>query len=152
MSAYFSAIMSTADSCLMAASGNLMTDIIGRFRKKLGENMFLTQIVTFLIGVIAMLLALLITEVLELMLYSYAFMVSGLLVPVLMMLFHRKPNSNAAFGAMICGGSVTLILIFSELKLPFGLDANFFGILSSFLVYVVVHRIQISSHNSDLRG
>ncbi|MEZ5198856.1 MAG: hypothetical protein R2764_21515 [Bacteroidales bacterium] len=27
MSAYFSAIMSTADSCLMASSGNVLTDI-----------------------------------------------------------------------------------------------------------------------------
>ena len=31
MSAYFSAIMSTADSCLMAASGNVVSDLIGKY-------------------------------------------------------------------------------------------------------------------------
>ena len=32
MSAYFSAILSTADSCLMASSGNVVSDIIGHFK------------------------------------------------------------------------------------------------------------------------
>ncbi|MDX1619183.1 MAG: sodium:solute symporter family protein, partial [Balneolaceae bacterium] len=32
MSAYFSAILSTADSCLMASSGNVVSDIIGYFK------------------------------------------------------------------------------------------------------------------------
>lgn len=34
MSAYFSAIMSTADSCLMAASGKLNSDIFGSYKYK----------------------------------------------------------------------------------------------------------------------
>jgi SSS family solute:Na+ symporter len=33
LSSYFS-ILSTADSCLMAASGNIVTDIIAKFSKK----------------------------------------------------------------------------------------------------------------------
>jgi SSS family solute:Na+ symporter len=32
LSSYFSAILSTADSCLMAASGNIVTDIIAKKR------------------------------------------------------------------------------------------------------------------------
>ncbi len=41
LSAYFSAVMSTADSCLMAASGNLLTDIIGldRIRARVFERL-----------------------------------------------------------------------------------------------------------------
>jgi SSS family solute:Na+ symporter len=35
LSSYFSAILSTADSCLMAASGNIVTDIIAKFSKKI---------------------------------------------------------------------------------------------------------------------
>jgi SSS family solute:Na+ symporter len=34
LSSYFSAILSTADSCLMAASGNIVTDIIAKFSKR----------------------------------------------------------------------------------------------------------------------
>ncbi|HOO85460.1 MAG TPA: sodium:solute symporter family protein, partial [Prolixibacteraceae bacterium] len=51
MSAYFSAIMSTADSCLMAASGNLNSDILGSFKRKGSKiNIKYPQLITFLIG------------------------------------------------------------------------------------------------------
>ena len=75
-------------------------------------------------------------NVLELMLYSYAFMVSGLLIPVLGMLFLKNPSPQAAMVAMITGGTCTLILIVSELPLPFGLDANFFGIVLATLSFL----------------
>jgi len=136
MSAYFSAIMSTADSCLMAASGNLTTDIFGYFKKSISIKN--SQIITFFIGGLAILLATMMQNVLELMLYSYAFMVSGLLVPVLGTLVLKKPSSTAAFYAMISGGLTTLILIILEVKLPFGLDANFFGITLSALVFSII--------------
>ncbi len=139
LSAYFSAIMSTADSCLMAASGNLMTDIIGRFKKSMASNLMLSQILTYSIGIFAIILATQMQSVLDLMLYSYAFMVSGLFVPVLGMVFLKKPNSTAAVAAMIIGGCTTLLLILLEVSLPYGLDANVFGISASALVFIAGH-------------
>jgi SSS family solute:Na+ symporter len=73
------------------------------------------------------------------MLHSYAFMVSGLLVPVLAGIFLRKRSSSGAFWSMIAGGGMTLLLILSNLKLPLGLDANAFGISFSAVVYVSFH-------------
>lgn len=143
MSAYFSAIMSTADSCLMAASGNFTTDILGFFKKKKSTHEVRnSQIVTLFIGVFAVMLATNMQNVLELMLYSYAFMVSGLLVPVIGMLVLKKPSSLAAIVSMILGGSTTLILIVSEIKLPYGLDANFFGISIATLSFVIIQFIK----------
>ncbi len=139
MSAYFSAIMSTADSCLMAASGNLTTDIFGYFKKSISIKN--SQFITFLIGGLAIVLATKMQNVLELMLYSYAFMVSGLLVPVLGTLLLKKPSPIAAFYAMISGGLTTLLLIILEVKLPFGLDANFFGITLSAIVFSIIQLI-----------
>jgi SSS family solute:Na+ symporter len=139
MSAYFSAIMSTADSCLMAASGNLTTDIFGYFKKSISIKN--SQFITFLIGGLAIVLATKMQNVLELMLYSYAFMVSGLLVPVLGTLLLKKPSPIAAFYAMISGGLTTLLLIVLEVKLPFGLDANFFGITLSAIVFSIIQLI-----------
>ena len=139
LSAYFSAIMSTADSCLMAASGNFITDILGYLKgKKEYDSVKNSQVVTLAIGAIAIVLATNMQNVLELMLYSYAFMVSGLLVPVLGMLFIKKPSPHAAIAAMVMGGATTLILILTQAELPFGLDANFFGIAISLLSFVVV--------------
>lgn len=139
MSAYFSAIMSTADSCLMAASGNLITDVLDYFRPtKQNHAIKKSQWITLLIGAIAIVLATMMHSVLDMMLYSYAFMVSGLLVPVLGTLIFKKPCSQAALASMIIGGSTTLILILSKWALPFGLDANFFGISLSAITFLII--------------
>lgn len=143
MSAYFSAIMSTADSCLMASSGNVLTDIVQRL-VKLPEGkriLHLSQLLTLIIGVLALLLATTMQNVLELMLYSYAFMVSGLFVPILAALYTRKPDKRAAFAAMLLGGGTTITLIIGSWNLPLGLDANIFGISVSALSYVVVEQL-----------
>lgn len=140
MSAYFSAIMSTADSCLMAASGNFVTDILDRFINISGNHKrFLrtSQIMTLVLGVFALLLATNMQNVLELMLYSYAFMVSGLFVPVIGAFYWKRSSSIAAFWAMLLGGGTTITLIVISAKLPFNLDANIFGITMSLLVFVV---------------
>ncbi|SHF19959.1 solute:Na+ symporter, SSS family [Mariniphaga anaerophila] len=132
LSAYFSAIMSTADSCLMAASGNMLIDVF----KKRGLRQ--SQLLTFVIGVLALIIALKMTNVLELMLHSYAFMVSGMFIPVLVALFARTPNSKAAFASMVAGGVTTLTLLVSNARLPLELDANIFGIMASLIVYMLV--------------
>ena len=136
MSAYFSAIMSTADSCLMAASGNFITDVMGGKNNKKSFNIRISQLVTLIIGAVAIVLATFMENVLELMLYSYAFMVSGLLVPVLGMIFIKKPSPVAALIAMISGGFTTLVLIIISIDLPYGLDANFFGISLSAISFM----------------
>lgn len=144
MSAYFSAIMSTADSCLMAASGNVATDIIDKFVPiSSNEKRFLkiSQILTFVLGIFALVLASMMENVLELMLYSYAFMVSGLLVPIIGAFYWKKSSSAGAFWAMLFGGGTTLILIAVKTELPFGLDPNIFGMTLSLIVFIVVSLI-----------
>jgi SSS family solute:Na+ symporter len=140
LSAYFSAIMSTADSCLMAASGNVVTDILHRFFPKITDRQSLvySQLATLAIGIIALLLASIMKNVLELMLLSYAFMVSGLFIPVIGALFWKRSSSKGAFWAMIVGGGTTVILVMIGKPLPFGLDANMFGIIAALLIFIMV--------------
>jgi solute:Na+ symporter, SSS family len=142
MAAYFSAIMSTADSCLMASSGNFLTDILGKWIKTPESKkgfLWLSQGITFLLGTAALLLATIMPNVLELMLYSYAFMVSGLFVPVIAGLFLKKASPHAAFWAMLLGGGTTISLIISRLDLPLGLDANIFGISVSLVSFLIIN-------------
>lgn len=141
LSAYFSAIMSTADSCLMAASGNLITDIFNRHNS--GKIMILSQGTTLFLGVFALLVAWKVPNVLELMLHSYSFMVSGLFIPVLAGIFLKTRSSRGAFWSMIVGGTTTLSLILSGLELPFKLDANIYGISLAILTYALFHFSEI---------
>jgi len=141
MAAYFSAILSTADSCLMASSGNVVTDIIGKFLpfdSNSQKFVRISQIVTLIIGMLALLLAGAMNNVLNLMLDSYAFMVSGLFVPVIGALYWQKSTSPGALTAMLAGGITTISLRYSEIGLPYDLDPNVFGITMSAIVFVLV--------------
>lgn len=141
MAAYFSAILSTADSCLMASSGNVVTDIIGRFvpfDANSAKFVRLSQVITLVIGSLAMLLAASMTNVLNLMLDSYAFMVSGLFVPVIGALYWEKSTPAGAMAAMLVGGFTTITLRYLEVGLPYELDPNVFGISASAITFFIV--------------
>ncbi len=152
MSAYFSAVLSTADSCLMAASGNLTTDLFGRWLKKKPDqlSMRLSQLFTLIIGAVALVVALQMTNVLDLMLYSYAFMVSGLLVPILGGLFWNMRSPLAALVAMILGGSVTAGLSVWGQELPLRLDPNFFGVLASLAAFLLIYQLTKNKNQNNL--
>lgn len=145
IAAYFSAVLSTADSCLMAASGSIVGDLIPS-RKK-GSIVRLAQISTLLVGFFAIILASFMENVLELMLYAYSFMVSGLSVPIVASIISKKRYPAAALIAMITGGMVTILIIIMDQKLPYGLDANIAGLSLSLLSYMLLH--QIYSRRAD---
>jgi len=130
--------MSTAHSCLMASYKNIVTDILGKIPGfKLAGKKFLimSQITTLIVGCIVILLANSMQNELSLILYSYAFMVSGLFVPVPGCFFFRKGSLNAAVAALIIGGSSTIIFQISGLTAPTEFGPNIFGILLSLIMY-----------------
>jgi solute:Na+ symporter, SSS family len=146
IAAYFSAIMSTADSCLMASSGNFVNDIIERhINKNIREKtlMRLSMAGTLVIGLVAVLLAAMFQTVLDAILYAYSFMVSGLFIPTLGAYFWKRSSSKGAFLGMVLGGSTTLLLMILQQAgaapdwfTAWGLDATIYGILVSFIFFV----------------
>lgn len=140
MAAYFSAVLSTADSCLMAASGSVVGDMVPTHRKKSSKSIVrLSKIATLIIGVFAILIASQMENVLSLMLYAYAFMVSGLLVPIVAAMISKKRHPTPALVSMIIGGGLAILLIIIDIPLPLGLDANVFGLTAATLSYISVH-------------
>jgi SSS family solute:Na+ symporter len=141
LASYFSAVMSTADSCLIAASGNVENDLLKNFSKKKGGLIQRSIIVTVILGVVSFLLASWFTSVLDVVLQSYSFMVSGLLVPTLVGYFSKRPNTLGAIVSMLGGGGLTLMLIFLKIPLPYGLDPTIYGILASTLLYFITKKM-----------
>ncbi|BDM65256.1 sodium:solute symporter family protein [Shewanella sp. NFH-SH190041] len=137
IAAYFSAIMSTADSCLMAASGNLTQDILNIPAS--GRNaVHYSMMATAVLGVIAIILASQANQVLDAILYAYGFMVSGLVFPTLAALFWPSVKPMTALLSMLAGGVTTLILLFGLLPPPLSywdvaaeLDASIYGLTLS---------------------
>ncbi|MCK5076551.1 MAG: sodium:solute symporter family protein, partial [Calditrichia bacterium] len=141
VAAYFSAIMSTADSCLIASSGNFVNDIIQKHILKGASSktiIRISQIVTLIIGSLTILIASSFTTVLEIILHTYSFMVSGLLVPTVWAFFGKRYSPAAAMSSMIFGGGFTLFLIFSKIKMPLELDPSIYGISLSLIIFTLV--------------
>ncbi len=143
VAAYFSAIMSTADSCLMASSGNLVNDLLQRYvvRDASPKNiMRLSQGITLLLGIVAVMIAAQFQTVLDSILYAYAFLVSGLFVPTLGAFFWKRASAGGALLGMLGGGGLTMLLIALQgrgsVHLAFGLDPVVFGMLFSALAFV----------------
>jgi len=145
IASYFSAIMSTADSCLMASSGNFVNDIIERyFTKNLSHknSVRLSMTVTLIIGILAVLIAIQFQSVLNAILYAYTFMVSGLFIPTLGAYFWKKSTSSGAMAGMISGGGLTILLMTGVIELPkalsvMKLDYSIYGILLSALFFII---------------
>jgi len=146
IASYFSAIMSTADSCLMASSGNIVNDVIERYLVKdisAKGSMRISMLVTLVIGVLAVLMASRFTMVLDAILYAYSFMVSGLFVPTLGAYYWKRASSIGALGGMLSGGILTLLLLTKVISLPgvladIGLDPSFYGIILSAIFFIIL--------------
>jgi solute:Na+ symporter, SSS family len=147
--AYFSAILSTADSCLMAASGNFVGDVLNTQKMSHQKLLRFSQLATLGIGILALGIALLSENVLSLMLHSYSFMVAGLLVPTIFALSKRyeikkfvqtrsHQSDNAAVLSILVGGFSTVFLGQQKFfTMPWGLDPVCFGLLLSLLAYLL---------------
>ncbi len=146
IASYFSAIMSTADSCLMASSGNFVNDVFERYLCRnisAKGSMRLSMFTTFVIGVLAILMASRFTTVLNAILYAYSFMVSGLFIPTLGAYFWKQASSVGAFGGMLSGGVLTLSLLTGIIVLPaplaeFKFDPSLYGIILSAIVFAAL--------------
>lgn len=138
IASYFSAIMSTADSCLIASSGNITNDIFERYFTKNWSHkdlIRLSQVITLVVGIIAIVIASSFQSVLGIILDAYSFMAAGLFIPTLAAYFSKRPHPTAAIASMIAGGSFTLYAILFSIELPYGLHPSFFGISLSAIVF-----------------
>ena len=144
VAAYFSAIMSTADSCLMASSGNVVNDLLmplSKNRLSVSKQLRLSIWITLTIGITAFILASQFQNVLDVILAAYGFMVSALFVPTLGAFFWKRGSSFAALWSIIGGGSATLALQFGWLELPqemaqIGLESSVWGMAVSAMIYI----------------
>lgn len=113
MAAYFAAIMSTADSCLLASVGNVVGDLYLRHLRPDASDrrvLILSRTLTIVIGLASVSVAMALPQVLDAVLLSYAFLVSGLFIPTLAGLIWPRASSTAAFWSILAGGGTALAL------------------------------------------
>jgi SSS family solute:Na+ symporter len=139
LAAYLAAIMSTADSCLLASVGNIVDDIVGRTVAPATSEpakLRLSRVLTLIVGFGSVGFALWVPRVIDSILLAYSFMVAGLFFPTLGALFWRRTSGTAAFWSILTGGGTTVALV--VLDTPTRVDPVFYGLAVSGTVLVLL--------------
>lgn len=146
MGALISAIMSSADSSLLAATSLTTNNIILKvFPNTKKENFLpLARITTVVLAIVSMAVALYVKQIYHLMVNSWATLFVGIFVPVTAALYWKKANKPAAWASMVLGTATWLGYIIlktgtiQEISDPLFYRAAAYGGTVSFLSYVGV--------------
>lgn len=148
--ALISAIMSSADSALLAASSlsvkNILAPLLGETDDK--KLLHWTRVATVVLSLLAMSVALYVEEIYSLMINSWATLFVAIFVPVTAALYWKKANSLAAWTAMISGTLAWIGLIAFGGGTLKNIDdvlfnqAAFYGGIVSLISYLVVTFLQ----------
>ncbi len=128
IAAYIAAVMSTADSALIGPVAIFTNDI---YRKQLkpdaseAELVRVARTATLVLGVLAIGIAYLVPNVLDLILYAYTFGAAGLFFPMLGLLFWRGTTAKGAFWSMLGGGGSAVA--WAAAGDPYGIASSYMG-------------------------
>jgi SSS family solute:Na+ symporter len=139
IAAYIAAIMSTADSCLIGPVTIFTHDIYRKYIKPDASDQQLMRIarsLTIVLGVLAVILAYQVPNILDLVLFAYTFGAAGLFFPMLGLLFWRRTTASGAFWSMVLGGCSAVIWTWAGE--PYGFSASWTGWLVSLPSLVII--------------
>lgn len=146
LAGFFAAVMSSADTVLLITSMTLVHDIYqkGMNKQMSGEETLkLSRKVTFILGVLALIVALIIFNIVHLAVEAISFYV--VLVPSIIFGFYwKRANNKAAIWSVIIGLIGVIVFLFID-----PIQAFIPGIILSFVTFIVV--AFLTRENIDLK-
>src|SRR5699024_10332619 len=133
------AIMSTASGTLLASSTLIAKDILkDHYFKNITDKQFLllSRVTTLVIGIIAIVIALWIQELLVAIDVAYALLAGSIFIPIIFGLFWKRATGKAAFYSIMISALVVLGGLVVE-----GLSSSnpiLYGIVANVIVMIVV--------------
>ncbi|WP_145523776.1 sodium:solute symporter [Virgibacillus sp. SK37] len=133
------AIMSTASGTLLASSTLITKDILkDHFFKDISDRQFLllSRVTTLVIGIVAIVIALRIQELLVAIDVAYALLAGSIFIPIVFGLFWKRATAKAAFYSIVISAVVVLAGLAIE-----GLSSSnpiLYGIAVNIIVMIVV--------------
>lgn len=151
IAAYIAAVMSSADSCLIGPVAIFTNDIYRKLLKPDASEkslVFVARSATLVLGALAIGIAWLVPNVLDLILYAYTFGAAGIFFPMLGLLFWRRTTARGAFWSMLSGGG--LAIAWTIAGEPYGFAASYLGWVVGLPVLVIVSLATSHSPDEDL--
>jgi Na+/proline symporter len=145
-------IMSTADSYINVASVTFVHDLC----KPLGlvkssNDLFLPRVMAFLIGILAVVMALFKTNILELLLLIGNFYAPVIMIPLIMAILGFRTTTKIVFLAITAGITTVIIWRFTLQDLT-NVDSVLPGTLANFLVLITSHFFCDAEHGVGVGG
>ena len=131
-----SIVMSSADSFLNSASVAITHDVVEPLRKKkmsVSRELLFVRVINLFTGVVAIIFAVKIKSILDILLYSYNFWSPIILVPLAMAILGLKTDVRHFIAGALSGVLGVTIWNF-VLKNPGGLDGLIIGLFCNFIV------------------
>lgn len=143
MAGLTAAFMSSADTCVLSQSIILTEDIIKKtIKKKIDDktSIALTRVNIFIMGSIALLLAVSIKGVISSLLFAYTVFTCGLVVPLIAGFYkdRLRVNSPGAIASLIGGGGIGLAGRLPGLEIPYKEDLGLIGFFTSIILLFLV--------------
>jgi len=141
VAAILAAVMSTADSLLSAATSHVVKDLYQSFIEPEAEDKKLLNLsigTTVAIGVLALVAALTIQGIVELLIYSYDIYTSGVFVPLLLGIYWKRATKEGALLGMIAGSLTAVVGITGLVSFSYWEYIYVSGALVSAVVMVLV--------------
>jgi solute:Na+ symporter, SSS family len=152
LAAALAALMSTSSGALIASSTVAANDIWPRLTGRSGskEDVHANRVFTLVLGVAAVVLAILIEGVIAALTVAYNLLVGGLLVAIVGGMVWKRGNRQGALAAMASGAVTVVTVMFTN-----GLEANeviFYGLGVSLVFYVIVSLLTLPTSQSARRA
>ncbi len=142
LAAALAAVMSTSSGALIATATVFSQDIVARLRKRdieagsEDDHLRSNRIYVAAFGILMIVIACILQDVVAALTVAYDILVGGLLVPILGGLLWRRGTNVGAVAAMAVGTVVTLatMIIVGDI---FANEPIYFGLASGLVVYII---------------
>lgn len=144
-----SIVMSSADSFLNSASVAFIYDVIDPIKKgTMTDKQILisARLITIFVGILAVIFALMINSILDILLYSYNFWSPIILVPLVAAILGMKTNRKQFIVGCISG--ILSVLIWNTLLgNPAGIDGLVIGIAGNLIAFITMYLFDNKKRN-----
>jgi len=138
-----SIVMSSADSFLNGAATSCVNDLVKPLRKRpLPERheLFLAKIANCLVGILAVVFAVSISSILDILIYAYNFWAPVILVPLAAVLLGAR-TTKAGFMAGIVAGAAGTLIWSNLLGSPMDISALVAGVICNLIAFTAANRL-----------
>jgi SSS family solute:Na+ symporter len=144
-----SIVMSSADSFLNGAATSCINDLVKPLRKNRlleRQELFLAKLTNCFVGIMAVVFAIKIGSILDILIYAYNFWAPVILIPLAAVLLGLRVT-KAGFLAGTVAGVVGVLIWNGLLKSPAGVSGLVIGVFCNLIVFAVANKL--SANNAE---